>query len=219
MSRTPATPRHAQAIRRCLGVMMMVGGLFVWVGTATAHVEVLPSIAQIGTPTEFTVQVPTERNLPTTSVRVMFPSRVTVYSFQVPPPGFTVTPIYASNQSIIGATFRGVIPPGQYQHFHFLGTPTALGQTLWPAYQTYADGKVALWTGAPVARGVDPPDTQVPGPTSAVTISPKSGSSQTTSNAALWIGLSAGVLAIAALVLAGLGWSRRPVHLLDDDTP
>jgi len=39
------------------------------VAPASAHVVVLPSAAPKGTPTEFTLQVPTERNLPTTAVR------------------------------------------------------------------------------------------------------------------------------------------------------
>jgi uncharacterized protein YcnI len=196
---------------------------------ASAHVVVLPSVSQKGTPTEFTLQVPTERNLPTTAVRVMFPPQVSVYSFQVPPPGFTVTPILAKNQSIIGAVFRGTIPIGQYEAFHFLGTPFSTGQTLWPAYQTYADGLAKPWTGPVVPPGTVSAETgpTQPGPTSAVTIvaagtSPAtattSGSrSGSGSDSAIWLGIIAIVIAIGAAVAAGLLWATRPVRLPDDD--
>jgi uncharacterized protein YcnI len=199
------------------------------VGPASAHVVVLPSLAPEGTPTEFTLQVPTERNLPTTSVRVMFPPQVSVYSFRVPPPGFTVTPVLAKNQSIIGAVFRGTIPVGQYEAFHFLGTPFSTGQTLWPAYQTYADGLVKPWNGPverPGAASVETGPAQ-PGPTTAVeimkagtsaaatTTSGRSGGSG--SDAAIWLGIIAIVIAVGAAVAAGLLWATRPIRLPDDD--
>jgi uncharacterized protein YcnI len=199
------------------------------VAPASAHVVVLPSVAPKGTPTEFTLQVPTERNLPTTAVRVMFPPQVSVYSFQVPPPGFTVTPILAKNQSIIGAVFRGTIPVGQYQAFHFLGTPFASEETPWPAYQTYADGLVKPWNGPvekPGAVSAETGPTQ-PGPTSAVVIVPAGAAAASTatrggtggsgSDAATWLGIIAIVIALGAAVTAGLLWATRPVRLPDDD--
>jgi len=199
------------------------------VAPASAHVVVLPSVAPEGTPTEFTLQVPTERNLPTTSVRVMFPPQVSVYSFQVPPPGFTVTPILAKNQSIIGAVFRGTIPVGQYEAFHFLGTPFSTGQTLWPAYQTYADGLVKPWNGPveqPGAVSVETGPTQ-PGPTTAVEIvragtstaatATGGGSGGSGSDATIWLGIVAIIIAAGAAAAAGLLWATRPVRLPDDD--
>lgn len=199
------------------------------VAPASAHVVVVPSVAPEGTPTEFTLQVPTERNLPTTSVRVIFPPQVSVYSFQVPPPGFTVTPILAKNRSIIGAVFRGTIPVGKYQAFHVLATPFATGQTLWPAYQTYADGLIKPWNGpveTPRSVSAETGPTQ-PGPTSAVEIvkagtstatpAPGGGSSGSGSDAGIWLGLVAIVIAIGAAVAAGLLWATRPVRLPDDD--
>ncbi len=45
---------------------------------ALAHVQVLPSTAVNGQSTEFTVHVPAEGGLTTTSVRVDFPSQVSV---------------------------------------------------------------------------------------------------------------------------------------------
>lgn len=193
--------------------------------TASAHVVVLPSVVAKGTATEFTLQVPTERNIPTVAVRVMFPSQVTVYSFRVPPTGFTVTPILAPNQSIIGAVFRGTIPVGRYQTFQFLGTAFSTGPTAWDAYQTYADGKIKPWNGPPEPAGAVSPETgpTQPGPASQVTVvasaasvTPSNGSSDT---AGIWLGIIAIVIAVGAAVLAGLLWSTRPMRLPDDDGP
>lgn len=215
--------------RRAVRAAVAAAGLIV-VAPASAHVVVLPSVAPKGSPTEFTLQVPTERNLPTTAVRVMFPPQVSVYSFQVPPQGFTVTPILAKNQSIIGVVYRGTIPVGEYQAFHFLGTPFATGQTLWPAYQTYADGLVKPWNGPVEAPGAVSEETgpTKPGPTSAVTIV-AAGAATTTataggtsggsgSDSGVWLGIIAIVMAIGALVAAGLLWATRPFRLPDDDT-
>lgn len=194
--------------------------------SASAHVVVLPSVVSLNTSTEFTLQVPTERNLPTVAVRVMFPAQVTVYSFRVPPAGFTVAPILAPNQSIIGAVFRGTIPVGQYQTFKFLGTAFSTGATTWDAYQTYADGKVKPWTGAPEPAGAVSPETgpTQPGPASQVTVvasaasvTPSSGGSSDT--AGIWLGIIAIVIAAGAAVTAGLLWTTRPMRLPEDDGP
>jgi uncharacterized protein YcnI len=225
-------PRRASARAprpRWAGRVAVAAAALIIAAPASAHVVVLPSVAPEGTPTEFTLQVPTERNLPTTSVRVMFPPQVSVYSFQVPPAGFTVTPILAKNQSIIGAVFRGTIPTGNYQTFHFLGTPFSTGRTRWPAYQTYADGLIKPWNGPVEAPGSVSAETGAtqPGPTAAVeivkartsTATPATGgrSSGSGSDGAIWFGLVAIVIAIGAAVAAGLLWATRPVRLPDDD--
>jgi len=229
LHRLPArAPARAPLPRWAVRAAVAAAALVI-VAPASAHVVVLPSVAPKGTPTEFTLQVPTERNLPTIAVRVMFPPQVSVYSFQVPPAGFTVTPILAKNQSIIGAVFRGTIPVGEYQAFHFLGTPFSTGQTLWPAYQTYADGLVKPWNGPvepPGAVSQESGPTQ-PGPTSAVTIvnagsstataATSGGSRGSGSDSGVWLGIIAIVIAIGAAVAAGLLWATRPVRLPDDD--
>ena len=200
------------------------------VAPASAHVVVLPSVAPKGTPTEFTLQVPTERNLPTTAVRVMFPPQVSVYSFQVPPPGFTVTPILAKNQSIIGAVFRGTIPVGEYQAFHFLGTPVLHGPDalarLPDVRRRTRQAVERARRGARSGLGRDrrrpspgppaPSRSSRPGPATA-TATTGGRSSGSGSDAGVWLGLVAIVIAIGAAVAAGLLWATRPVRLPDDD--
>jgi uncharacterized protein YcnI len=217
---------HALHSRWAVRVVVACAALVV-VAPASAHVVVLPSVVPEGSPTEFTLEVPT-------AVRVVFPPQVSVYSFQVPPPGFTVTPVYAKNQSLIGVIYRGTIPVGDYEDFHFLGTPFSTGQTLWPAYQTYADGLVKPWDGPPEAPGavsVENGATQ-PGPTSAVQVvaagtattsgTQSSGLTATTSGGSssgtsVWLGVIAVVIALGAAAAVGLLWATRPVRLPDDD--
>src|SRR5262245_24434141 len=120
---------------------------------ASAHVEVLPAQATVDQSQEFTVRVPTERNLPTTAVQVRFPAGITVYSFAAPPPGWRMTVLQKNGRSVGVRYGGGRIPVGQYLDFRFLGTPTATGTAAWPALQTYADGKVKPWTGRPEPPG------------------------------------------------------------------
>jgi uncharacterized protein YcnI len=216
--RTAALPRWG--VRAAVAMTSLVA-----VSTASAHVVVLPSVVAKNTATEFTLQVPTERNIPTTAVRVMFPSQVTVYSFRVPPPGFTVTPILARNQTVIGAVFRGTIPVGRYQTFRFLGTAFSTGTTTWPAYQTYADGKIKPWTAAPGPSGAASPETgpTQPGPAASVAVvsslAAASSGGTSTDETGIWLGVIAIAFAAGAAVLAGLLWTTRPARLPGDDGP
>jgi len=201
----------------------VVAGVLISAAPATAHVVVLPQTAPEGRPTEFTLQVPTERDLPTVAVRVMFPSQVTVYSFKVPTPGFSVTPIYAANQSIIGVTYRGTIPVGRYATFQFLGTPFSTGQTLWPSYQTYADGRIKPWTGPPDVAGTVSPETgpTQPGPAAAVDVLSSGATAGTGSGSGsdtgIWLGVIAICVAAGAAVGVGLLWASRPARLPGGD--
>lgn len=198
---------------------------------AMAHVEVLPSTVTQGQATEFTVRVPTERNLPTTQVRIDFPSQVTVYSFADPPPGWTLRPILSRDGRSIGVIYEGGrIAVGRYADFHFLGTPFGSGTAIWRARQRYADGLVKPWTGPPETPGRAEPESgsTAPGPASAVTIARAGASTSPAapaassgggddSGAGVWLGIIAiGISALAALGV-GLLWSTRPARLPGDD--
>ena len=194
---------------------------------AVAHVDVLPSEVAQGTAVEFTVRVPTERNLPTTGVRVDFPTQITVYSFAAPPPGWTMKLLRGPDQRFRSVVYRGgSIPVNGYAQFHMLGTPFESGTALWKVRQTYADGAVKPWTGPPEKPGATVTETgpNDPGPAAAVTIAEPGqavGAVATTtttkdSGAAIWLGVIA--IAISALALLALGflWSTRPATLPKD---
>jgi uncharacterized protein YcnI len=202
-------------------------------GVASAHVEVLPSSAVLRQSQEFTIRVPTERPLPTTAVEVTFPREITVYAFRPPPPGWHLRRTERDGRYVAVTYTAGRIPIAGYEDFQVLATPTTEGTAVWKALQTYADGKVKPWTGAPEAPGAVSRETgpTTPGPAAAVTVSssptgaaatpspaaPSSGATTESSGAGIWLGLIAIGLAALACVAVGLLWSSRPMRLPPDD--
>lgn len=194
---------------------------------AVAHVDVLPTEVAQGEPLQFTIRVPNERDLATTKVRVDFPAQVTVYSFAPPPPGWTMLPVRSADKRFRSVVYSGgEIPVGQYADFHVLGTPFEAGTALWKTRQTYADGAVKPWTGAPEKPGEVAAESgpAAPGPAAAVTVAEPGqavGVTSTTttddSGAAIWLGVIA--IAISGLSLLALGflWSTRPARLPGGD--
>jgi uncharacterized protein YcnI len=198
-------------------------------GAALAHVEVLPTSVPAGEATEFTIRVPTERDVPTTRVRVDFPDQVTVFSFAEPPQGWRLTPLRQTDGRFRGVVYSGGrIPVGRYADFRLLGTPFEEGLAVWPARQTYADGQVKPWTGPPELPGAaaapesGPTD---PGPAAAVEIgAPESaaggaaaaGDEDDESGTAIWLGVIAIAISLLAALAVGFLWSRRPATLPED---
>lgn len=196
---------------------------------ALAHVDVLPTEVAQGEPLEFTVRVPTERELPTTRVRIDFPSQITVYSFAAPPPGWTMRPVRGPDQRFRAVVYSGGrIPVGQYADFRMLGTPFEAGEATWKAFQTYADGQVKPWTAPPLAEGAEVAETGPtdPGPAALVTVAEPgqvvgapaaTSAGDDDSGAAIWLGVIA--IAISAMSLLALGflWSTRPATLPGGD--
>lgn len=219
-------------MRRWFGVVAAIVALLVPAVAATAHVSVLPSSVVQGEAQEFTIRVPTERDLPTTAVTVEFPDEVTVYSFAEPPPGWTMRPLRAPDGSFRGVEYRGgEIGVARYADFTVLGTPFTAGTALWPARQTYADGRVKPWTGAPEQPGEAQPESGPtdPGPAAAVTVAeagaapaaattvPAARASDDDGSADLWLGVIAIIISALAVLGVGLLWSTRPAKLPDDE--
>jgi uncharacterized protein YcnI len=199
------------------------------VAPAAAHVEVLPARVEQGVALELTVRVPTERNLPTTAVQVQFPSQVTVYSFGEPPRGWTVQPQLAADGRYRGVLFRGgTIGVGRYADFTMLATPFETGTVAWKVRQTYQDGQVKPWTGAPVEAGSSQETgPSAPGPAArmeivaAGTAVPGASPAAAThddgdSGAAIWLGGIAIGIAAHAAVGVGLLCSTRPARRPED---
>jgi uncharacterized protein YcnI len=197
---------------------------------ALGHVDVLPTEVAQGEALEFTIRVPTERPLPTTRVRVEFPSQITVFSFAAPPPGWTMRPVRGPDQRFRAVVYSGGrIPVGQYADFRLLGTPFEAGEATWKAFQTYADGQIKPWTAAPLPEGEELSETGPtdPGPAALVTVaepgqeigapSATASTGDGESGAAIWLGVIA--IAISAMSLLALGflWSTRPAKLPGGD--
>lgn len=199
---------------------------------AVAHVEVLPASVAQGEATQFTIRVPSEREVPTIQVRVDFPQQVTVFSFAEPPPGWTLRPLRAPDGRFRGVVYSGgSIAVSRYADFQVLGTAFESGTAVWPSRQRYADGQVKPWTGPPETPGRSAaPESgpTEPGPAAAVEIAaPGTESSAPAaaatddgddgSGAGIWLGVIA--IAISALAALGVGmlWSTRPARLPEDD--
>jgi uncharacterized protein YcnI len=215
-------------VRRHLAAAIVAAGALSATAPAVAHVDVLPTEVVAEEPAEFTIRVPSERDVPTTAVRVDFPDEVTVFSFADPPPGWSLRPIRSDDGRIVGVDYRGGrIGPERFQDFTLLGTPFEVGTTLWPARQTYADGQVKPWTAPPEGDEAEPVETGPtdPGPAAAVevlsagtdlTASNQSGGGDDSSGAAVWLGVIAIVIAALAALGVGLLWSSRPARLPED---
>src|SRR4051812_11422713 len=144
---------------------------------AQAHVTVQPNQAPAGAFTVLDVRVPTERdNASTKRIDVRFPTGFASASYQ-PVPGWRVrvimkklaTPIQTDDGPITEGVSRmiwsrrrsrGGIKPGQFQDFPIsVQIPGKAGDKLtFKAVQTYSNGEVVRWIGAP---GSDEPAPQV----------------------------------------------------------
>jgi uncharacterized protein YcnI len=211
-----------------IGALAALALMIAGVAPAAAHVDVLPREVAQGEALEFTVRVPTERNLPTTEVRIDFPTQVTVFSFAAPPPGWTMRPLRGPDQRFSGVIYSGGrIPVGQYADFRVLGTPFESGSARWKARQTYADGKVKPWTAAPEKPGgaISESGPTTPGPAAIVTIAEPGqtvgpaavATTNDDSGAAIWLGVIAIAISAFALLALGFLWSTRPARLPGGD--
>jgi uncharacterized protein YcnI len=197
-------------------------------GVAAAHVEVLPTSVPAGEAVEFVVRVPTERDLPTTRVRVDFPPQVTVFSFADAPPGWRLTPLRRPDGRFRGVVYRGgSIPVAHYADFRVLGTPFEEGTAIWSTFQTYADGQVKPWTGPPELPGAETTESgpNEPGPAAAVEITAAGTAPATAavpadddegSGTAIWLGVIAIGISLLAALAVGFLWSTRPARLPED---
>jgi hypothetical protein len=217
-------------VRRLPVLVAALVALALAASPALAHVDVLPVEVAQGGSTQFTIRVPTERDLPTTRVAVDFPSQVTVYSFADPPPGWTVTPVRAADGRFSGVVYSGGrIGVDGYADFHVLGPPYESGEAVWKARQTYADGQVKPWTGPPELPGQEAPESGPgdPGPAALVTVlepgaatsaaTPAGAGDDSDSGAAVWLGVIAIVISGLCLLALGFLWSTRPARLPPDD--
>ncbi len=114
---------------------------------ANAHVRVSPEEVPAGSFEVFTIRVPTERDVPTTGVRVEVPEGFTISRVE-PVPGWNYE--LEEEAGVVSAITwsGGEIGPTEFQQFDVQGqTPEETGEYAWNAYQTYENGEVVEWTG------------------------------------------------------------------------
>ena len=112
---------------------------------ATVRTEVGLAESKVAASETYRLNVPTEKAIATTQVRLVIPAGVAVTRFQVMP-GFTRTVKTNADGLVAEVTWRGRIAPMEYARFFFQAhNPEQAGTLSWKVYQTYADGSVVAW--------------------------------------------------------------------------
>jgi len=117
------------------------------IGVARAHVVVSPEEVPAGEYEKMVVTVPTEKDIPTTQVRVEVPEGFVVSGVQ-PVPGWEHE--FEEEGGIVTAVVwsGGEIGPREFQEFALQAqTPEEAGEFSWGATQTYENGSTVEWTG------------------------------------------------------------------------
>jgi uncharacterized protein YcnI len=116
---------------------------------ACAHVVVSPEVVTAGDYETLTISVPTEKEIPTTKIRVEVPEGFLLSGVQ-PVPGWEHN--FQEDGGVVRAvTFSGgEIRSHEFQQFLLQAqAPDKPGEYPWKAIQTYKDGSVVEWTGPP----------------------------------------------------------------------
>ena len=173
--------------------------------TAFAHVTVKPTTAGVGTHQSFSVGVPVEKDIPTTSVRLVIPTGLE-YVTPNTKPGWKIE-IKKNNPEATDAVTEIIWSGGQIQNgfrdeFLFSAkAPSEETTLLWKAYQTYKDGTVVAWD-------MDPSEEETThegsGPASVTTVVDDLGggtTSQTTNDTTLWVSIIALLVSLSTLYI------------------
>ena len=130
-------------LTRIVPVVLLLG---IWTSVpAYAHVTIAPAASQSDGHERYTVRVPTERNVPTTSIELLVPDGVTVTGL-LAPAGFTYE-VKKAGDRIVAITWRQEINPGEFGEFVFQARNPKGAQIVWPVRQHYADGTTIDWSG------------------------------------------------------------------------
>ena len=141
--------RSLFAVGAAVGAAVGVGAMLAVAAPAHAHVVVSPEEVTAGEYETLTVSVPTEKEIPTTEIRVEVPEGFLLSGVQ-PVPGWEHA--FEEDRGVVTAvTFSGgEIRPREFQQFLVQAqAPEEPGGYPWKAAQTYEDGSVVEWTGAP----------------------------------------------------------------------
>lgn len=133
---------------------VVLSGLMVlaMAGVASAHAVVYPKQVGPSSYEKFSLRVPSEKEIPTTQVKVEIPEGFEVSRVQ-PVAGWKYA-FTKTGDKVTAITWSGgEIAATEFQEFVFQGkTPKDAGKFAFRAYQTYKDGTVVEWTGASDAK-------------------------------------------------------------------
>jgi uncharacterized protein YcnI len=112
---------------------------------AQAHVTIWPQESRAGAGERYTVRVPTEGKVTTTSVELEIPPDVMVQWILVGS-GYTYE-ARREGDRIVAITWKQEIKPAEVAEYVFFARNPRVGQIAWKARQRFADGTSADWVG------------------------------------------------------------------------
>ncbi|TSA84682.1 DUF1775 domain-containing protein [Deinococcus detaillensis] len=114
---------------------------------AVVRTETGAAESMAGASETYRLNVPVEKDMATTEVRLVVPKGVSITRFQVTP-GFVRTTKTDDAGLVTEVTWKGKIAPIEYARFFFQArNPAVAGDLSWNIYQKYADGSVVAWDG------------------------------------------------------------------------
>ena len=134
-----------------------------FVATLDAHVVVTPRESAAGAEQVYTVRVPTEGTVSSTSVELEVPAGVHVMQV-ASGDGYTFD-VKKDGNRIVSISWKQEIKPKEFKLYTFTAHNPQPGALQWKAHQTFADGSMRHWIGE---RGSKEP-------ASVTTIVPKGG--------------------------------------------
>ena len=112
---------------------------------ASAHVTLRPAQSKPAAEERYTVRVPTEGQVATTSLQLEIPAGVTVTD--VPSTEGNSPEVTKVGDRIVSITWKKEIPPRQTAEFTFTARNPGSGEQItWKARQNFADGTSRDWT-------------------------------------------------------------------------
>ena len=123
----------------------IAAGVLLSASIAAAHVTVLPRESHAGMEQRYTIRVPTEGPVATTSVELEVPAGVAVTEV-IAGDGYTFD-VRREADRIVAITWKKEIPPKQSAQFEFVARNPNAAEIAWKARQRFADGTSADWVG------------------------------------------------------------------------
>lgn len=195
------------------GVVLLLAMFFCIPSLAAAHVTVKPAEVQTATFQTFTVSVPNEKAIPTTSVKLLVPEGLSLVT-PTKKAGWTITTDKQGNgqeAKIVSIVWDGgTIEEGLREEFTVSAkTPSEAAELEWKAYQTYSDGTTVAWDMR--ENGDNHDESQNSGPSSMLKITDQAEPESTTkiddsdskkrSDRALFISIGALIIALGSVAL------------------
>ena len=131
---------------------LMVIMLIAFAFELQAHVTVQPKEVSAKSNQEFLVRVPTEKDQPTTSIKIVFPEGFELLRVR-PTSGWKYELERDASGRIASVTWSGGrVGRGEYEVFTFIARAPAPGTFKLDAYQTYGEHDVVAWVNAAEPR-------------------------------------------------------------------